>query len=90
VAPASLIGRRAATVASNAAIASRGKRLGQSGALFRRGGKVNGGVLNRNNVLKIGYSLKGSAANGNTVFRVAWGKKEAGNHGHFVLRNIKD
>lgn len=57
--------------------------VGKKGPLFKRGGRGNGGWLNRWDVIRIGYSWKGPAKGGKDVFRIAIGSKRLPFHWHF-------
>jgi RHS repeat-associated protein len=61
--------------------------LGLSGktSWFGRGGKNSGGLLNSNDLARIGWSWEGSAGTGRRVFRIGIGSKRTRFHGHVRL-----
>jgi hypothetical protein len=74
---------RADSVRAPLAAAAQGSRtVDSSSRAFGRGGQMSGGLLNRNNVVRAGWSWKGDSQSGRQVFRVAGGSRGGRIHWH--------
>jgi RHS repeat-associated protein len=61
------------------------RTLGPGGPVFGRGGRVAGGILNKSDLVRIGFSWEGSATTGRQVFRMGIGSKRLPFHYHIRL-----
>jgi hypothetical protein len=89
LAPTALLGGSAIGSAATINYSS-GAVLGKYGVLFGRGGQAGGGLLNSNNVLRIGYGWNGTGRAGKDVFRIAFGKKGGKDSEHIIIHTFKN